>query len=246
MILLDEWVTRRGEQDLKDFDIVAVEEPITVIFPHLPKFFFTCRPDAIVKRKRRSEVYILETKTSSSSWKLAELGVTNGEQASTYLYAVRSKYRDLEVVGVLPDIAYWNKETDNPSNIKIMRCDIVERSTRDLKEFALGACSILVDIAARIQALEQGKIHPVALFPRNTSWCNSFFRHCEYLPICRPYETIKRDTPPPGYVRDKWVEERVMKSIQPKLKGGNKSAKKAPARPTRSRSLSKPRSKRPA
>lgn len=224
-MMLDAWIRDHGESDLQKFEVVAVEEPIVVRFPHLPEFFFTCRPDTVVRVKRSREVYIMETKTSGFSWKMTELGVVNGEQATTYLYAARSKWPDLEIIGVIPDVTYWNKESNDPGKILNMRCDIVERSGRDLQEFALGVSSILVDIAARIQELDRGKIHPVALFPRNTAWCNTFMRHCEYLPICRQYESIKRDAPPPGFVKDPWVEERVMKSIQPKLKGGGQIEK---------------------
>lgn len=223
--MFEAWREKWGEKDLELYDPVAVEEPITIQFPNLPGFHYTCRPDVVLKmRKRPHYTYIGETKTSSSSWKLTELGVVNSDQSTTYLYAVKSKYPELNVMGIIPDISYWNKQTEDTKNILSLRPQIVERSERDITEFVIGTSSVLVDLSARMQALERGEHHPVALFPRCTQRCADWFRHCEYMPICRIYETIKTSLPV-GFEKDPWAEEREVLAIQPKLKGGGKGAK---------------------
>jgi hypothetical protein len=253
--MLDLWIRKHGEQDLKTYTVFSVEEEITVAFPHLQNFSFTCRPDTILQRKNSKDLIIMETKTSAFSWKLTELGVLNGEQATTYLYAVRSKYPGMNVLGVQPDISYWNKGSELIENILNIRPPIVERSNRDTAEFTLGVSSVILDISARVQSLEKGEFHPVALFPRNTAWCNSFNRHCEFLPICRIYESIKRDEPPPGYVIDPWRDRAslinftrkggLIGNTTPKLKGGPRNEKgstrrRSPAIPTRKSRAAKP------
>jgi len=212
-ILLDRWIEKFGRQDLKVFKFEAVEKQVEVEIPHTSGFKMTIRPDAIVTNTD-GESFVLETKTSGFSPYVADKGVYYGDQATSYLYGAKKSYPNLNIQGVLPDIAYWNKKTFNEENITFMRGDLIYRNNRNLEEFALGVANVVTTISQSAKAYFDGKAPAAMLFPRNTSWCLSFSRPCEYADICRTnLETLRDDELPVSFKRDNDWENLGLKNI---------------------------------
>lgn len=200
-ILLDYWFALLGDRYLTDYTLLHSEREFRLKIPRTPGFVYTIRPDAIIASKKYpSRIYILEFKTSSSSWRTTEMGVRYGDQSTGYMWGVSSSL-NLKPVGVLPNILYWNKQSDKESNIEIIESDIVERTNKDIEEFKAGLAMLTTEVTQKVTSFKSGKYPAYMLFPRNTYYCNAYFRPCEYADICRNNLTLKGRAPE-GFKRD--------------------------------------------
>jgi hypothetical protein len=183
-VLLDTWIEEYGRADFEKYKILGVEKEYkTALLDTNIKL--TTRLDLIVQQKRTKEVFVVDTKTSSFSINTASESMYYGDQATAYLWALKKNRPTLDVTGLIVDISYWNSQTDNTGNIKHVRGDIIHRTERDLQEFEEGFCNLFFEISQKVAAVKKRTHKPEALFPRNTSYCLSFFRPCEYCLICR-------------------------------------------------------------
>jgi len=199
-ILLAAWIDKFGEIDRARFKFLGIEKELTLTLPGTDNVV-TVRCDAIVQEKESPhDIYILETKTSSFSIRTTELGVYFGDQATLYTWAVEQAL-NVKVAGVIPDIAYWNKQSASTDNINCVRGDIIVRSERRQAQFIAGLVQLQSEISQKVEAYKQGT-DPYLLFQRNTHYCNAFFKACEFAEICdNNLAAIKRL--PPGFTRDK-------------------------------------------
>lgn len=199
-ILLENWIEKFGWGDLKRYDFIAIEEELEVKIPGTD-YVFTIRPDAVVQEKTGDrDVLGMETKTSSFSIKTTDIAVYYGDQATAYLWAAQQHYKR-KIFGIVPDIAYWNKQTSNQANITCTRGDIVRRDERRIYQFYSGLAQLINIMSQKVAAYESGA-DPYMLFQRNTHYCNAFFKPCEYAEIC-DNDLTKVKRLPPGYRRDR-------------------------------------------
>lgn len=197
--LLEHWIDKFGQADLKRFRIVGVERAIEMKLPGTD-FVITARLDAIVQEKTGDKAYyILETKTSSFSIRTTELGVFYGDQATLYTWMAEQHY-NIKLDGVIPDIAYWNKQSNSTSNIQCVRGDIIQRSERRQMQTVNGLKQLQSEMSQKIEAVKQGA-DPYTLFPRNTFYCNAYYKACEFATICDT-NLAKVKKLPPGFVRE--------------------------------------------
>lgn len=196
------WVLDWGELDLQTYDILEVEVQRKATLPN--GFYITVRPDAVVRRKDNHKIYIMETKTTRYSWLVTEQGVVYGDQATSYIYAVKQAHPSWHLEGVIPDISYWHKSSSDPTKINNYRGQVVRRDPEQLRQFGLSTMNVISDISQRVKAVQQG-MDPVAAFPRNTQWCVSYNRLCEYAHICR--QDLAPGRVPAGFLRDPWAEK---------------------------------------
>lgn len=185
-ILILRWIERFGEYDRKIYKFVAIERHFKVVLPHVdgvPDITVTIKPDAIVQEKGSKDIYIMETKTSGFQIETTNMGVQTGDQATSYIYAVQKNLKK-EVRGVIPDIAYWNKNAKSEDNIQIVRGDIVIRKDRDLEVWEKSVRQEFLEISQKVEALKKGYDED-ALFRRNTFYCMSYGKPCEFANICR-------------------------------------------------------------
>lgn len=197
-ILLETWVEQHGKIDMQAWEIIAVEKSVQAYIPGT-SYILTGRIDLLAKLKSTDEYYIIDTKTSSFSVKTAELSAHYGDQATAYIWLCRQAL-DLPVVGFIPDIAYWNRKSQDIHNIKVVRGDIIQRSEQSINEFLLGAAQINSEIAQKLAAIAQGS--DPAIFRRNTHYCSAFFKKCEFADICRTNVPLKGRAPK-GFLRDR-------------------------------------------
>lgn len=197
--LLEHWIDTFGFQDLKRFKFVGVERPLELKLPG-SNFVVTARLDAIVQEKTGDkEYYILETKTSSFSIRTTELGVFYGDQATLYTWMAEQHYK-IKITGVIPDIAYWNKQSNSIDNIKCVRGDIIQRTERRQQQYVNGLKQLQSEMAQKIEAVKAGA-DPYTLFPRNTHYCNAYYKACEFAAICDT-NLAKVKQLPPGFTRE--------------------------------------------
>ncbi len=195
-IIISQWIDKFGEYDRKQYKFLAIEKEFKIALPTIdgfPKIHVTIKPDAIVQDKVSKDIYIMETKTSGFSIDLTNNGVHYGDQATTYIYAVE-KCLKKQVYGVIPDIAYWNTRSKEESNIKIIRGDIVIRKERDLEVWEKSVRQEFLEISQKIEAVREGYDED-AIFRRNTYYCMSYGKPCEYAGICRMKLIPKTELP---------------------------------------------------
>jgi hypothetical protein len=203
-IMFKKWVKLLGRNDLRVYEILAVEEVMKFRLPN--GFLFTAKPDVVVKSP--SGIYIFDTKTSWYSANLQSEQLEVGDQTSSYLYGWNLLHPKEKALGLVPDCISWNVNSTDPEKIDCNRSRLVTRSNRELNEWALGTMSDLADMAGRIASLK--KFDDASLFPRTTSYCLSYNRKCEFLDICR--HRIKDGEIPEGYHEVKWEgKEKILK-----------------------------------
>jgi len=206
--MLEQWYEEWGKSDIKNFDILAVEETFTARLPN--GFTISGRMD-LIYRDEWKIAHLMDTKTSSFSITLTANALDMGDQPTNYLYIINQVRPEWKVAGLIPDIMYWNKETMNPKNLKNVRTDEIIRSRDDLEEYEGYTMDTLIDIANRVEAVEAGRYHPVVAFGRRTSHCFSYHSRCEYADICRT-KVVVGDCPE-GFVIDPWLErEKVLEA----------------------------------
>ena len=199
-ILLQHWIAAFGWSDFERYDLIDVEGDYVQELPRMPGFVFTGRIDAVVRDRKNNQHYILETKTSRSSEGLTMNGVWYGDQATAYIW-LASKKLNLDVVGVIADVAYWHNAAKYESNIKCLRSpEPITRTKQDVYAFVLGLQQTFSEISQKISAYEYGH-DEAGLFPRNTFYCMSYGKPCEFADICRlklkPYKM------PIGFCKDR-------------------------------------------
>lgn len=179
--LLKKWVTEIGSYDLKVFKILANEEEFKVPVANTD-VFVTLRPDQIIKSKVDKTIYILETKTTSFSSLVTEKAVYYGDQATMYLWGV-AKATKWKPYAVLPDIAFWSKNTSNVDRITLTRGELITRPEHFIEAFEKGLSQTITEINQLVTAYKEG-YDPEVLFPRNTHYCLSFSTVCQFAGIC--------------------------------------------------------------
>lgn len=179
--LLHYWIEDIGLNDLRNYKILFVEKQLMVPIKNT-NYMMTIRPDTILQDRQHGQIYIMETKTSGFSIRVTQQAVELGDQATSYIFGAK-KVLGLEIEGCVPDITYWNKNTQDVKNIKNERGAIIFRDEYALGAFEKGVAQILTEINQKAQAYKQG-YDPWVLFPRNSFYCTSFASPCAYANIC--------------------------------------------------------------
>jgi hypothetical protein len=194
--MISAWIAKFGERDLTRYVFLEIEAEHKVIL--FGGFSFTLRLDALV-RDREGNLLVLETKTSSWRPELTELDLFNGDQASAYIACVREMHDiKLSRLYLLPDICSWPRKSLNVSQINCYRGELVQRDSNAIEEWKIGVSNLLAEISQKVNALKTHSEY--ALFPRNTQWCTSFSRPCEYISVCR--QRFENDDVPYGFRKD--------------------------------------------
>ena len=202
-ILIGAWIAKFGYTDLERYELIVVEGDFAQPLPGMPDFVFTGRIDAVVRDKATGLYFILETKTSSSSKDLTLSGVMSGDQVTSYLW-LASKQLDVPIAGVIPDIAYWHKSATTEANIDCFRAAALTRDGHEINAFLQGLKQIFSEISQKVAAYRNGYDED-GLFPRNTYYCTSYGKMCEFATICRLQ--LRRNTMPMGFEIDRRKHE---------------------------------------
>lgn len=206
LVLLATWVTEVGENLRSDFDVLSAEEELTVPLPN--GYVVTARPDAVLAPKSKRDAkhrpgYILETKTTRWGRDLVEETLQNADQITTYIWATRKIHPDWNIEAVIPNVMYQNK-----SKIGVGLGDLIFRTNQDLVDYEQQAMGLLTEVSQKVLGLLDYSPHH--LFSRNTSWCGSYNKPCEYLGICR---NARFDPVPTGFVREDWEDLAKVKEV---------------------------------
>jgi len=209
--LLRKWIEHYGLSDFKDYKIIDVEKYIEMPIKGSP-FKVTMRLDGVVQDRDDGYLWLMETKTSSSSINITKDGLMTGDQITTYLLGMQKAYPKHTIAGAIGDIAYLHKNAKHfDNNVQFVREEIF-RTKKDLKEYELSTATILNELNAKVKAFQTGKYHPLSLFPRSTFYCNAFFKRCEYASICRDNIPMKGRLPH-GFKRDRNSKKRIITTV---------------------------------
>ena len=201
--LLHYWITETGLRDIRNYRILYVEKQLEV--PILDTAYkMTIRPDTILEDNQNGLIYIMETKTSGFSHRVTSEAVFFGDQATSYIWGAR-KALGLDVYGCVPDISYWNKNTNDVKNIKNIRGDIVTRDQYACASFEKGVAQVLSEINQKALAYRSGH-DPWVLFPRNSHYCLSYSTPCDYVGVCY-WDCEKLKNLPSEFRRDRRVRK---------------------------------------
>jgi len=200
--LVHYFIEANGKLDKKQFKFLMIEKELKVSLGN-SGYVMTIRPDAVIQDRSNRMILIQETKTSGFSVRVTEQAVLLGDQATAYIFGVK-KMTKYDVYGVLPDIAYWNKNTKDLANMSFPRGQIVTRDDFALDMFEKGMIQLFTEINQKALAYKKG-FDPVILFPRNSHYCTSFSTPCQYAEVCQS-DLECRKVPPRGFVIDKGVK----------------------------------------
>ena len=188
------WVQECGAPDKKNYRVLGVELSMS---PQLPNgYVTTVRCDAVLGSKEGDEAFLVELKTTGWNAELTYNGLEMSEQVTSYLYALRQLYPEWRVSSCLPTIIYGRQ-----SQIHTHRFDLIYRTPADLFDFETQTMMLMAEITQKVKALND---YPwIGLFPRDTQWCTSYYRPCEYFHICRQQLS---SVCPPGFVKEPWSD----------------------------------------
>lgn len=162
--LLRKWIGTFGESDFAQYNILHLEETFNVALPN--GFTATIKPDAVMENKISGDVYIFDTKTASFSARLTTDTVEYGDQATMYLYGMQQVLGKAPS-GFVPDIAYWNKQTQDIAKAHCARPTVVMRSNYELKSFAEGFAQEMAEISSAVKTFDNDNERVWQLFRRN-------------------------------------------------------------------------------
>lgn len=202
--LMHYWVEAFGRNDLVEYKVLAVEKELVVPIKGTP-WVMTIRPDTILENKMSGMKFVMETKTSGFSHRLTTEAVVAGDQATAYLWGVKKMLYE-DVYAVLPDVAYWNSRSKNLENIAMVRSDVVMRSDYALEMFEMGMSRLFTEVNQKMAAV--GSVDVRVLFPRNSFYCLSYSKQCEYTGVCM--EECEGRKCPGGLKQERKSKERAL------------------------------------
>lgn len=197
-IMLESWIDKHGYKDLETFSIIDVEKFVEVPLPET-NYRITMRFDAVLQYKSSGNYILMETKSTQSSISNMINQVSIGDQATTYLWGFKKVYPERSLLGMVYDVTYWPKTSVNQKLIQHKRgfTDLIIRTKRDFAEWETGMNETISSISSKVdRVLNHGESE--FIFERDTYWCYSYFKPCEYKPICRGC-TIAPANPPDGF-----------------------------------------------
>ena len=215
--MLSSWIHEWGFSDLKNLNILGVEQPIKVPFPGHSDWYFTMRLDMIAEDKF-DNLLIYETKTSSWSIKSTLISLQYGDQVTSYIWGAQRKYKR-HVTACVPDITFLSSNTKDATKITNYRGDFIYREQADIDFFSRSMAQTSSEIAQKMTAVYDG--HDPAIFSRNSYYCNAYNRPCEFADICRNDLNAKAKVPN-GFKRrpGKFKLKEIVESLDDNIVGG--------------------------
>ena len=215
--MLSSWISEWGKSDLKNLNLLGVEQAIKIPFPGRPGWYFTMRLDMIAEDKY-DNLLIYETKTSSWSIKSTLINLQYGDQTTAYIWGAERKYKR-HVTAVVPDITFLSSNTKDATRITNYRGDFIYREPEDIAFFSRAMAQTSNEISQKMAAVYSG--HDPAIFSRNSYYCNAYNRPCEFAEICR-MNLVASTKAPPGFRKrpGKFRLQEITEGLDDNIVGG--------------------------
>ena len=188
-LMLRKWLDTWSEHDLMNWEVLAVEEELTV--PLTDDWIITIKPDLRIKDRISGNIYIVDCKTTGYSVKSPYDSMEAMDQVTCYMWGLRKLGKPVN--GLIVDVMYNRK-----SVYKAERPGIIVRSKADLDNFEEEMIGLYSEIHQKMLALEEGSYDIRQLFRRNGRSCSGAFK-CSFSDVCRHH--IIPGKPPLGYVQ---------------------------------------------
>lgn len=203
-VMLDKWAATWLDHDHKTYHILHLEEEFTL--PMANGYTITVRPDIILQRKDDAEIRALDHKTTAWSLMRAHSDLADGDQATTYIWAMQKLYPNNRILGVESDIIF---KRENMAVAKAERVGIIQRTPWYLTQWELSTIAWLHRIAQSVGMLTDGGYPAAYAFPRGQShWGTS-----DWPDIYRAELPQDPAEPPYGYTIDSWQRDRVTATL---------------------------------
>jgi hypothetical protein len=200
--MYDAWVEQIGKVVLAKYNVLSLEETLSVELPN--GMHFTGRLDELLEDKESGAVVIAEHKSTTFSLTEMERGVFVGDQVCGYMTLVRECKPELanRLQGCLLDVTY-----QRGSKIEARLSTLYYENTESAR-LLINVTGVLNELSQKITAVRSG-VPDALLFPRNGLACSRF--KCPYEPICRHF--VKRGCDLP----DTLVQLPTVPSFDPEL-----------------------------
>jgi len=177
-VMLSEWFRSVGRDILGRFDVLSLEETLSIELPN--GFVFTGRLDELLQERTTGLVFVAEHKSTAYSLTEMERNVFVGDQVPGYLALLRENKPEYsaQLGGCLLDVTY---QKGRSLQARVSRLAYDESDTARL---VLNITGVLNELSQKISAYRSG-VSDALLFPRNGSACSRF--RCPYESICRSF-----------------------------------------------------------
>jgi hypothetical protein len=193
--MLDEWHKTWSRYDDDLYEVIEIEEEHEFRIGPNGDYLFTVRPDRVCRRKDSGLYEVFDVKTTSWSASRSFLGAEEGDQMTSYLWAMNKAHPDWGIKTAVIDVIY-----SRGKKVEASRPGIIYRTSFDFKVFELMMTGIIVEVSQKYKALS--KYPWPLLFPPNGGY-HAIFGN-PYGEVHR--SNIRPGEVPPGFVRDDWVD----------------------------------------
>ena len=188
------WAVGYGEADFSNYEEFALEQEAEI--PLLDKDGketgkrVTVRIDRL-GRTADGKWDMFDTKTSTFSKDLTEKAFAMSDQPTLYVAACE-KALGIKVRSVFCDIAYFHSRAKKSEPYRSMP---IERSELEIQQTLESIRETFLDVDQRVDDVLMQRKQPHEAFPRNTHYCMSYNRMCEFASICRLSNGIDEKIP---------------------------------------------------
>ena len=194
--MIASWAQSYGVADFETYENFALEQELELPLGDGKRV--TVRIDKIGFRSDRSSVDLFDYKTTTFSKDNTERGFAWSDQPTLYIAAVK-KVLGLEVEAIYCDILYKHSRAKAPQPWRGMP---VTRSDLEVTQALESVKATFLEIDRKVSDVTEQRTAPHEAFPRNTYYCNAYFRLCEFAPVCRLSNGMDEEIPlKPGIVQ---------------------------------------------
>lgn len=181
--MLDSWIAQYGRSDLENYEVLSVEKERSIVLPG--GYVYTGRPDTTLRMDGIPTV--METKTSGYDSELTLSAVVLGDQATSYLALCADDPEPAKQV--ICDVTF--NSSRGGKALYSVRSEPITRDALAITAFKAGIAQVFSEISQKTEAMLQQKVPGRVLFARNTYYCVSYNKMCEYAGICARTCTLK-------------------------------------------------------
>ena len=195
--LLQAWVTKIGQKQVKAYEILELEVPCEGVLPNGMRM--TGRLDGVARNRISDSVVILEHKTTGYSLSKMAESVEAEDQVTCYAWLLKQARPELfaDYFATELDVSYHRGANYAAEGT------LISRNSTDLAQFALGAAGTFNELTQKALAWRDHGAPEAMLFPRYGRTCGKF--PCEYASICRRAISASDDLSP-SFVQEPWID----------------------------------------
>lgn len=193
--MVESWASAYGQADFDTYQEFALEQelelPLLSAEGDETDKRATVRIDRLAYSEADDAWDMFDTKTSTYSKDFTEAAFALSDQPTLYIAACQHAL-GIKIRHVYCDIAYFHSRVKAPSPYRGMP---LTRSDLEVQQLLESMRETFLDIDVRTEDVLEARRKPHEAFPRNTHYCMSYNRRCEFASVCRLANGIKDRIP---------------------------------------------------